>query len=119
MKYFLNLLVSIIIISLLTGCVTTEVRLVESQKYVLIEPDAKYLQDCKIEPPPAKELYLAAGHDEREDMLTRTLLTQYTNIKLCTSDKQSLRSLMEKQKADVEAFNASEEERIKKLGVKK
>ena len=118
MKTLLKLFFAIFLVSLLSACVTTEVRLVQSQKYVVVEVETKYLQDCQVEPPPMREAYLNAGHDEREDMLTRTLLTQYQNTKLCTADKKSLRVLIAKQKEDVEAFNAAEDERIKKLGVK-
>lgn len=115
----MRLFFCLILAMLLTGCVTTEVRLVEAQKFIVVNIDPKYLQDCDMEPPPDRVNYLAAGQDEREDMMTRVLFAQYQNTKLCTADKRSLRQLIDQQKADVEAANAAEDKRIKDLGVKK
>ena len=119
MKKIIALIAALFMISILAGCVTTDVRLVQSQKYVVVEIDPKYLQDCPVEPPPSKKAYLEAGHDEREDMMTKVLLTQYQNTKICTADKRSIKELLEKQKETVEEANRKEEERIKKLGVDK
>ena len=109
----------ILVMVLLTGCATTEtVLLVQSQKYVLVDIDPKYLRDCDVEPPPDKASYLAAGHDEREGMMTTTLLVQYQNTKACTADKRAIKVLISQYKKDIEDANLAEEKRIKELGVK-
>ena len=114
MKYFIALVAALF----LSGCATTEIKLVHSQKYIVIDVDPKYLQDCAVEAPPGKKAYLEAGHDEREDMMTKTLLIQYQNNKACTADKRAIKELIAKQKQSVDEANAAEDERIKNLGVK-
>lgn len=114
-----SFLISLFVV-FLSGCATTEtIKRVQSQKYVMVEIDPRYLQDCLVEPPPNKKDYLEAGHDEREDMMTRVLLKQYQYIRHCNLDKKSIRELIDKQKKEVENFNLTEEKRLKQEGVEK
>lgn len=108
MKAFLIILATMF----LTACGGIEVRVVESKKLVLLEPDAIYLEDCDDEVPPSVREYLEMGVDEREDAVVRSLSKQYKYSHDCTIDKRSLRALIAKQKEVLQEHNAKEEARV-------
>jgi len=101
----------------LAGCTTTppEVRVIESEKMVLLEPDQQYLVDCQSSEPPYVSDYKNMGKDEREDALVRSLTAAYEHRQKCTVEKKSLRDLVAKQKAIVAEYNLKEEARVKAL----
>jgi hypothetical protein len=80
----------------LTGCLGTEQP--PKTEYVFRAiPDA-LLKDCEGTPPPAKNAYLEASQDQREDMWVTTYLRQEVSRKLCNNDKKGLRTWNEEQK---------------------
>lgn len=99
----------------LVGCTTTQVRVVEKNHYVQTEIDPIYLNDCVRVPSPTREEFKLMGQDERIDALTRTLLAQYKFTRLCSTDKENIRELIEKQKQVIADRNAAEEARVEAL----
>ena len=114
MKSALILAVLVVMFSL-AGCSTAEVRpdvkLITVEKMTLVEPDAKYLNNCKVEPWPFSKTFHTLGMDEKEDALTRALMAQYANTALCSSDKKALREQLVEQRKLVNEFNAAQEAR--------
>ena len=107
---------AVVVLGALSGCGGTEhIRVVEKNTYVVVSPEAFYLDDCEKSPPPSKEAYQKFSMDEREDALTRTQLNQYKKVSSCTLDKRLIRAVVEKSKASVEEMNKKEEVRIQKL----
>ena len=98
----------------LTGCNLAPPRVVETEKLVLVSVSEIYLQDCEDVAPPSPAEYMAKGVDEREDLLTRTVIQQYRALKNCTTDKRMLREDLAKQKAIVDKHNADEAARVAK-----
>lgn len=97
----------------LTACGSTQIRVVEKQTYVVAEVDPVYLNDCEQLPPAEKKYFMALTPDEQVDVLTQALLKQYKYTRACSSDKKSIRELLEKQKKAVADRNAAEEARVK------
>lgn len=109
-------LLMLVFVLFLAGCVTQPVvRIVQSEKMVLLEPEQKYLADCQATEPPTVQEYMAMGVDQREDILTRRLTEEYKHRQECTLDKRSLRDLLVKQRAIVAEYNAKEEARVQAL----
>lgn len=111
----MRFLIILLTLVALAGCKTIEVRVLESEKLVLLEPEAVYLNDCEAKAPPTVDEYMAMGMDGREDALSQTLAMQYKYKKDCTLDKRSLRELIVKQKQVLDTHNAKEAARIQAL----
>ena len=109
----------LISLALLAGCSTvevkTEVKVLQTKEIILTEIDEQYLRDCKIIKPATPDQFLKMGSDEREDHLTRLLISQYAEVGVCNIDKQRLRSLIDRQKQLVQKHNQDEVERVQKL----
>ena len=88
-----------------------DVKIVTVEKLALVEPDAQYLNDCKVEPWPFSKTFHTLGMDEKEDALTRVLIAQYANTTLCSNDKRSIREEVERQRKIVDAYNAGQDAR--------
>lgn len=110
-----TILFVVMMVFTLASCGHREVRVVESEKLVLLEPDAVYLNDCDYKSPPLPADYLSMGKDEREDAIIRTLSKQYSYTGECTIAKRSLRDLIAKQKIVIQQHNAKEDERVQAL----
>jgi hypothetical protein len=54
-------------------------------------PDA-LLVSCNFAPPPAKDAYLAANDQDKEDMLTSTLNKQYVYTGICQNNIVQIRA---------------------------
>lgn len=106
---------TVMMVFALVGCTTTQVRVVEKNHYVQTEIDPIYLNDCVRVPSPTREEFKLMGQDERIDALTRTLLAQYKFTRLCSTDKENIRELIEKQKQVIADRNAAEEARVEAL----
>ncbi len=109
----------LISLAFLAGCSTvevrTEVKVLQTKEIILTELDEQYLRDCKIIKPATPDQFLKMGSDEREDHLTRILISQYAEVGVCNIDKQRLRSLIDRQKQLVQKHNQDEVERVEKL----
>ena len=101
----------LVVLLSLTGCATDMPRataVVVQEQLTVVDVDPTYLQDCAVEPMLKPEDYARLGRDEREDFLTRLVVAQYKDIALCTSDKRHLRTLIERQKAEIDRYNAKQ-----------
>ena len=105
-------LLAILLGFMLSGCVTTQVRVLETERQVLVELDPSYYKDCEVEAPPTPEAFMAMGTDERESALAKSLAMQYGNRYDCTLDKRSLRELTVKQKRIIDEYNRQEALRV-------
>lgn len=103
---------------MLAACQTTPPMPPEI-KYIAVTPDDSLLQDCAIEPPPAKSVYLAnygtrigtsevdmvlnelANLREREGLLIRLNTKQVSNLQSCNVKLQKLREWKQKIKTEV------------------
>lgn len=105
----------LILILLLTGCTTTEVRVVERNHYVLVTPGGQYMHPLPLPEPPEIETYLQANMDQREDILTRELIRHYQLLASCNNDKAAIEALWSKQKTALDQLNEEERQRVELL----
>ena len=96
----------------MAGCETIKVVVVEKNSWKTVSVDPVLLEDCKIEPTVTRPEYLKMSMDEREDHLTRLVIEQYKHTKNCTTDKRSIKTSLEKQKALIDEYNDKEEKRV-------
>lgn len=114
-SYFTSLIALIVTSALvLSGCASVSPpKTYFGEKLRLVEPDPRYLADCEFTPPPERRTWRALNTESREDLLTRTLLSQYAQMGQCNKDKASLREIIATERAIVNTHNAKEEARIK------
>ena len=109
---FLKIACISLLATFLAGCETIKVVVVEKNQWKTVSVDPVLLEDCKIEPLVTRPDYLRMSMDEREDHLTRVVIEQYRHTKNCTTDKRSIKTSLEKQKALIDNYNAEEEKRV-------
>ena len=95
-------LLTVLLPIVLTGCAASP-TIVNKTDYIVLNIDPRYLRDCTLVAPPDEEVYMKASMDEREDMLTRTIIDQHQATRECTNDKRAIRKVVETQKEYIES----------------
>lgn len=78
-------------LALLAGCGTTQ-EPTTVYRTVTLSPQDNLLQDCPVEPPPKKDLFVAMSKDEKIEALSGAYNQQTVNVGLCNKDKKGLRT---------------------------
>ena len=85
-----NFFIPLLIIAFLTGCITNPI-IVEKVKTVFIEPAPTLTENCKIEAPISKEVYLSLDYQKKEAALAELNRKNYKNLGDCYNQLTGLR----------------------------
>lgn len=106
----------LVLLAVLCGCnPKTVIEVVDKREMVITTIPEQYTSIPAVEAPPSEQSYVDMGKDEREDALTRLVLKLYSQVQVLISDRTGLKEYIDKQKERIDAFNASEDARIKAL----
>lgn len=109
--------VTLAVLMTLGGCATNQpkdVEIVVQESMILVEPDPIYLEDCEVAPQVSPEVFVKMTKDQRTDYRVRQIIAQYRYTRQCTDDKRHLKAQVEKQRKEVEDYNAKMKENAEK-----
>lgn len=83
---------------LLTGCASAPKSNPPEVKYILIEPGAELLVDCKKSRPVDRRVFMAADKDERIVLLSKMDIQHQNDVDVCNERFKSLREYYAEQR---------------------
>ena len=117
-RLFATVLLSVFMVLGLSACVPDALvrhEVIEKRTMVVVNVDSSLLEPCHDASPPPVMLYTQVNRDQKEALLTGYIADLILDNKRCSLDKLTLKTMLTKQKATVDQFNADEDLRVKNL----
>lgn len=117
-RLFATVLLSVFMVLSLSACVPDALvrhEVIEKRTMVVVSVDSSLLEPCHDTSPPPVMSYTQVNRDQKEALLTGYIADLILDNKRCSLDKLTLKTMLTKQKATVDQFNADEDLRVKNL----
>ena len=117
-RLFATVLLSVFMVLGLSACVPDALvrhEVIEKRTMVVVNVDSSLLEPCHETTPPPITSYVQVNRDQKEALLTAYIADVVLDNKRCSLDKLTLKTMLTKQKATVDQFNADEDLRVNNL----
>ena len=91
-------ILSLILISILSGCANTPVSVVSKQQTVVVSIPDPLLEQCTIDAPPDKDTYLKSSWPDKENSLSDYIVKLLKNLANCNTQLKNAKDFQDKQK---------------------
>jgi len=117
-RILLTAVLAVFMVFGLSACVPDALirhEVIEKRTMVVVSVDSSLLEPCHETTPPPIASYVQVNRDQKEALLTGYIADLILDNKRCSLDKLTLKTMLTKQKATVDQFNADEDLRVKNL----